>query len=245
MTQDYGVDKARYATLISGAFRRHFEDPNNIDTTASLAASEETGTAFAQLTVEDTIEVLSAQAGDTQIVTLFGIDNDGVRAQETVTLNGTTAVESVKTWRYIEEVRLNAEAAGNVTVRRTTGNIFITGIVAGQLTDGNAQLFTNEFAGFIRRITVFSSTASDIITAELRWYPDEDDCLDSGDGFVILDTIIANALLSSSREYSEPLRIPPGGWLAVFVKANNNDSGGGVTIHGWLERDVTGSAQHT
>ena len=237
--------QSKYSTLIQGGFRKYFFDTDNIDTAASLACSEEMGTAYAQIASEEEVEIVSSEALDiTQVITIIGVDENGLRVTEDLPLDtsdGTTAVTSTTVWRYIEEVRMDVEATGTITVRKATLDTFITGIAIGQLTDGNAQVFPAEKDLYLTSVTVTSSTASDIITAEIRWYPDDADCLDSGDGYVVLDKVIANALLSTHRDYAVPIRCPAGGWLAVFVSANNNDSGGSVMLSGWLEPAVDGT----
>ena len=49
------------------------------------------------------IQVLSDNSGDTQAITLYGIDNADVFKTHTIVLNGTSAVDSVLNpkWKYL------------------------------------------------------------------------------------------------------------------------------------------------
>jgi hypothetical protein len=87
----------------------------------------------------DIVQVVSASAGDTtQTVTLIGTTTAvNTVVVETIALNGTTAVDSVKTdWGIILAVKLSASCAGTVTVRVKTGPATITTLTTGVLSKG-------------------------------------------------------------------------------------------------------------
>lgn len=97
------------------------------------------GLAFTNQPANDGIEIVSASAADTtQSITLYGTTQgtDTVVA-ETVTLNGTTAVATVKTdWGLLLGYELSASCAGTVTVREASGNATISTITTGLLSKG-------------------------------------------------------------------------------------------------------------
>lgn len=97
------------------------------------------GLAFTNQPANDGVEIVSASAADTtQSITLYGTTNgsDTVVA-ETVALNGTTVVSTVKTdWGVILGYTLSASCAGTVTVREASGNATISTITAGLTSRG-------------------------------------------------------------------------------------------------------------
>ncbi len=97
------------------------------------------GLAFTNQPANDGVEILSASALDiTQSITLYGTTNgsDTVVA-ETVALNGTTVVSTVKTdWGVILGYTLSASCAGTVTVREASANATISTIATGLLSKG-------------------------------------------------------------------------------------------------------------
>jgi hypothetical protein len=93
----------------------------------------------------DDIQVVSSDAGDTQEITLFGIDNNDVFQYDTVTLDGTDAVDSVLSpkWKTLYGVflgdrygNISARATGTITIREKSGAQAIATIAAGKLSTG-------------------------------------------------------------------------------------------------------------
>lgn len=97
------------------------------------------GLAFTNQPANDGVEIVSSNAADTtQSATVYGTTQgtDTVVA-ETVALNGTTAVATVKVdWGVILGVELSASCAGTVTFREASGNATITTITTGNLSKG-------------------------------------------------------------------------------------------------------------
>lgn len=97
------------------------------------------GLAFTNQPANDGVEILSSSAADTtQSATVYGTTQgtDTVVA-ETVALNGTTVVPTVKTdWGVILGVELSASCAGTVTFREASANATITTITTGNLSKG-------------------------------------------------------------------------------------------------------------
>lgn len=114
--------------------------PSSYGTTAyETILKSAVGLAFTNQPANDGVEIVSASAGDTtQSITLYGTTQgtDTVVA-ETVALNGTTVVSTVKTdWGVILGYELSASCAGTVTVREASGNATISTITTGLLSKG-------------------------------------------------------------------------------------------------------------
>ena len=207
-----------------------FGADDDIDATAELIT--ELDTTYVQLAAEDQIEILSATTDITQYVTVTGIDNNGKRISETNLLTGTTEVLSTATFRYIDQVSVDKECAGVITIRRET-NTFITSIPIGQLQATMVQHFNGEKKSYLEawRASVTSTTGS--VLFQLRWYPDDADCLDPTDGFLLVDEIQLTNVLSTQQHSLHRTYLPAGGWLAVYGTGGSANSDGSVTVWGF------------
>jgi hypothetical protein len=88
---------------------------------------------FTQMSVTETVRIVSSAAGDTtQTVTITGRLADGTIASETLNLNGTTVVTSSNTYERLLKAEMSATATGTVTVARTTGPTTIRVIPIGE-----------------------------------------------------------------------------------------------------------------
>jgi hypothetical protein len=88
---------------------------------------------YTQMTVTETVRIVSSQAGDTtQTVTITGRKADGSLATEVLNLNGTTVVTSSNTYERLLKAEMSATATGIVTVARTTGPTTIRTIPVGE-----------------------------------------------------------------------------------------------------------------
>lgn len=236
------------ATLLSrpvlGANGWHkFADNTDIDAALEIMAFIQ-ASPYAQIASAEEIEVVSANGADTtQYITIFGIDNaDGNQTSERIgPLTGATAVTTTTVFRYYEGALLDKECAGAVTIRKKTGDTFISGIAIGSLTDYVCQHFNGEKTTYITYFDAgLDDNATDTVTFDLRWYPDDADCLDAGDGFIILDRIVAHgvAIATSApgglgKAYAQPIRCPAGGWIAVYALAGQDNCEGFVTLQGF------------
>jgi hypothetical protein len=93
-----------------------------------------TGVSFTNQPTNDGVTVVSDDAADTtQTVTIIGTTHGGiVLSSETVTLNGTTAVNTTKTdWGNIVGIKLSAQTAGTLTVKETSGGATIIAVSGG------------------------------------------------------------------------------------------------------------------
>lgn len=93
----------------------------------------------------DSIEIVSDNAADTQDITIWGIDNSDNFQYATVTLKGATAVKSTldPNWKTIYGAflgdrfgNISTRATGTITIRKDSGDQAITTITAGKLSTG-------------------------------------------------------------------------------------------------------------
>lgn len=207
---------------------------NNDDIDATAELMTELDTTFAQLAAEDDVEVGSSTLADTtQTVTIYGIDNTGKRASEDVTLTGSTFVTSSKTWRYIDQAELDIACLGTVTIRRDTGDTFITSIPIGSLDAQMAQHFNGEYITYITGWSARCTSTTGTVLLELRWYPDDASCLSATTGYKVLDSIQFNNVHGSeSGIMGQPIKCPKGGWIAVYSTGGSANSDANVTLEG-------------
>lgn len=142
-----GDDLKAYASGYAGRFVNSDIAGDEIDTTA-------VGSAFTNQPNNDGVEVVSASAADTtQTVTIIGTTTgtDTV-VVETVTLNGTTEVPTVKVdWGMILAVKKSAATAGTVTVREASADQTITaGLTASVLSVGVTEVPTADQQAYNR-----------------------------------------------------------------------------------------------
>jgi hypothetical protein len=98
---------------------------------------------FTDLAANDDVEVVSSNAGDNMNITVTARNAAGETVQQTVALNGTTAV-ILSTMGVVERIQralLASDAAGTVTVRRSVAGATIGTIPPGER--GFRRLFTN------------------------------------------------------------------------------------------------------
>ena len=83
-------------------------------------------------TLNDTLEVLSDNAGDTtQTVTVTGRNSAGSIITENFSLNGTTVQNGATTFERILKVVMSATAVGNVTVRKAADDTAVATLEPG------------------------------------------------------------------------------------------------------------------
>lgn len=210
----------------------------NDDVDATLEIMAPTfGTTYAQLAANDLVEGDSDQAGDTtQKLSVWGINSAGKKAEETISLNGTTAVNGTVTWSYIENIRANALSAGIMFLSRDTGNTYIMEIEAGFLTSSIAQHFNGEDESYITFFGGGLYDTTDDCLLELRWYPDDSSCRGTSTGYEVLDRIFTPLEVGSMPPhiYPQPIGpLPPGGWIVVYAAAASANAKAYVTLQGF------------
>jgi len=121
------------------------------------------GGIFTNQPANDSLEVISSDAGDTtQHILIVGIDNSDAVQYESIALNGTSAVTSSDAdWKTVQTCELDGACAGTVTVREASGNATII-----TLAPGVTYVADTLFAGFLenvkRRKTVESATPTNM-----------------------------------------------------------------------------------
>jgi len=121
------------------------------------------GDAFANQPANDTVVVVSDSTGDVgQIVTVIGTTTGGdTVVVEDVVLNGTTAVDTVKTnWGVLLAVKLSAACAGTVTIKEKSGGLTIKTIAAAALSTGVTVVAADKDQAYGRKVFAVAGAAS-------------------------------------------------------------------------------------
>ena len=190
---------------------------------------------YAQNDGVDQLEFVSSDSGDTtQYITAYGIDQYSKKVSQNVILTGDTVVLSTDTWLYFENAWLDAEAAGTVTIQDEDNNS-IAEIEIGSINTGIAQHFNGEEESYVTFFAGGLYDGTKDATYVLRWYPDEADCLDAGDGFEILDELYCPVESGHDNHvYPTPIGpLPKNGWLSVWAIADAASAKGWVTLQGF------------
>ena len=204
------------------------------DIGTSYETVTELDTTYAQLAAEDQIEVVSDSTGDTtQTVTVKGIDSNGNQISEDFTVNGTTVALSSATFRYIDQVSVDIECAGTITVQRET-NTFVISIPVGSLDATIVQHFNGERDSYVTGWRASCTSTTGTLIFQLREYEDDADSLDAVDGYRVLDEIVfTNVLGTQNRPFPQPIKCSAGGWIVVYVDGGTDNADGSVTIQGY------------
>jgi hypothetical protein len=209
-----------------------FGSDDDIDTAAQLIT--ELDTTYAQLAAEDKIEILSSEAADiTQTVTVEGIDSNGDRIKEEISLTGSTAVTSANTFRYIDQAILDIACTGAVTIRRATGDTFIISIPIGSLEAGVVQHFNGEKDSYLTGWYASVTSTTGTVSYELRYYPDDSKCLAPTTSYIVLDTILLTNALGDTYHPLPMIKCSKGGWITVYATGGSANSDGAVRIEGY------------
>jgi len=210
----------------------------DVDNVAELVTG--LSTTYRQLTIPDTIEILSSSTADTtQTVTVSGVDDDdGAFVTVDFTVDGTTAVDSTIVFRYVNQVWVDIECAGTITVRQADDNGFLNSITIGSLRADVAQHFNGDKYSYIERWWASKNTLNSV-SLELRWYPDDADSLDAADGFLLLDRIYLAGTLYQADPHDFTgypgggIRCIAGGWMSVYATGSTANQEVSVTIFGF------------
>jgi hypothetical protein len=111
---------------------------------------------------DDEVEVVSNNAADTQLCTIWGTDTSDNYQYETVTLKGQTAVKTTKKWKTVVGVFLgdvygknSVAATGTITIREASGDAQITTISATKRSTGNIRFLIRGL-----NITIFNASGN-------------------------------------------------------------------------------------
>jgi hypothetical protein len=133
----------------------------------------------AQVTTGQVIELVSDDAGDTDvIIEIYGTDGSDATQREQVTLTGTSAIDTTSTWNSFHGARvISGTPAGTVTLRNDGGGTTITTLTAGAPTKGLEPLVDCAVAGSAlsyvgdgattARVTVYGLNAAGVVQTEV------------------------------------------------------------------------------
>lgn len=124
-----------------------------------------------------TARAASSSVGDTQQITLYGLDTGNNPVRETLQLNGTSIIVGTQTWNVVLGAALSSAAVGTITVEENTGAFpDITIFTVGQSTRGlvlgstmfvaNAPLSLVADAATTRSVLLFGKNGSGLAAAE-------------------------------------------------------------------------------
>jgi hypothetical protein len=203
----------------------------DIDSSASICSEY---ASYAQISADEEVEVVSSDNSDsTQTLTIVGVDSDGELQTEEIELTGTSVAESSNSYTYVDQVWLDAVTAGNVTVRKKTGDTTINQIAAGYRSAMVAQHYNGHMTSYITGWGVRNNDATNAMTFTLEWQNA------AGSLLTVLDTV--NVLAATGADgfggQAHELRVPSGSVIAVYgTSAGDNDSGY-VWIEGYDKKD--------
>lgn len=148
----------------------------------------------------DIVQVVSSSAADTtQVVTLIGTTTGtNTIVVQTVALNGTTAVDSLKSdWGIIVAVKLSASCAGTVTIRKKTGPATIITLATTVLQAG-VTVIAGGAQAYYQFPTVVASGAS---TKQAAFAGTD------GSGATVYDSIPLNGTTAATFAVTAPKRV--------------------------------------
>ncbi|GAG25450.1 unnamed protein product, partial [marine sediment metagenome] len=191
---------------------------DDMDTSAALLT--ELDSTFVQMAAATKIYAVSDSTDTTQTLYVSGVESvTGKYITESFTLAGATPTSaSTATYDYVDQTWLDIECAGTITINRyNAAATLINSIEAGSLKGDLGHHFNGEKASYLQEWWATSSSATHSKTIELRWYPDDADCLDATTGFTLIDRIyMAGVVYASDIHPLHNTRLPAGGWLAIY-----------------------------
>jgi hypothetical protein len=214
-----------YATIFevgSGGYYVYSPSSALSDSAAEIIAEH---ASFAQLTADDTIELVSAQAADRQRVRVIGISIDSTKLENVVRLNGTAVVATDSTYYAFEYAYIDSggDLAGAVTLRDASGDVLITTILATDLSTKVAHKFFPRETGtqYLERWGGGLQDSLGAVRVELRMYDDPLDARDLTDGFFQIDEVTLENTIRPFDRNLGGIRIPRNAYLAVFATSKN------------------------
>ncbi len=123
---------------------------------------------LASISSGGTISIVSSDAGDTQSVTIYGINDPAEEpVQETLTLNGTTVITGTVTWREVHGVVIDSSAAGTVTVQDGAATALYQISTGSTSSGGVASFGTVSALGSLVEATPDGATSATLLVAGL------------------------------------------------------------------------------
>jgi hypothetical protein len=188
-------------------------------------------------TLNDTVEILSSNAGDTtQTVTVYGRNAAGVPVNEPLSLNGTTVVNGATTFERIEKIVVDAAHSGTITVRKATGDTTIVLIETGVLTirrpfiNVSADVSGGSARVFYEKVLYKNNNGSNaLLTATV----DEDADPEAQLEFALEDAVNDNE--SVANRLTAPTGITGDGFSSTIKAVPGTDLAAGAAIGVWLK----------
>ena len=127
----------------------------------SFVAVWENNAAYVFPTVASTMVVTSSSASDTAVTILIsGLDSSYNRISESVTLNGTTAVDTVNTyWRINSVVTTAGNAVGTMYVKNAGGTTYAQITIGNGRTNMSVYTVPAGYTYYLYQISAWSSTS--------------------------------------------------------------------------------------
>lgn len=197
---------------------------DDIDVNAELVT--ELDTTYAQLAANATVEALRGAHSSTADVTIVGIDSDGEQVTEVIRVTTTTSKASTNTFKFVDQVWASPEIAYQTTIQNGSTDTFVISVPTGETGAGVAQHFSGEkfsyitaWGGSMEELGNTSATGEVIMF--LRYYPDDLDSRDAGDGFRLLDMIcLSDGFQAGFREFATPIKCAKNSWIAIYASAD-------------------------
>lgn len=194
------------------------------------------GSTYRQLDTDGIVEG-DCDVACTNVLSVYGIDSDGNKANEDITLNGTTAVDGTVTFSYIENIWADALIAGIMWVQENTGPQYIMEIEQNSLNSGIAQHFNGGLESYITFFAGGLYDESKDAMFELRWYPDDEASRGTAAslGYEVLDRLYCPVEAGhDNHRYPMPIGpLPAGGWIVVYAMADAASAKGWITLQGF------------
>lgn len=221
-----------------------------IDTTTYIIFSDST----LANTLNDTLEVLSSNAGDTtQTVTVTGRNSEGSIVSENFSLNGTTVVNGATTFERILKIVVSASHSGTITVRKATGDTTVASIPTGVLTirrpfyNVSAEASGGSTVDYYEKVFVKNTNETNALLGAT--FADGGGDSNNYITFALEDAVSDNGTSTNRITAPSASTIGTNGFtassktLAAETDAGTTDLGAGVAVGLWLKMSLpAGSA---
>jgi len=193
--------------------------------------------------VGDTIEMISDEAADVMTAYVVGIDTDGKRGYEEITMNGAATVAGTKAWNYIEEVYMESTVAGAITCQEASGDADIYArdfTTLKSLSFNTAHFFTDKDRG--AWITSFgvhkllAGVAAGNVYAEIRVFPEQAACVTPANFgyYPVCGICLPDEGVGRIDAFPQHIWVPPAAYAMVWVTGEgDNDEDIGVFLQAY------------
>lgn len=152
------IDRVRQLGYIKGAFMIGIRYQGQFSSSETEIAPPDN--VFDGTSTPAKVYVVSDNASDTQDLTLLGLDENDNITTETITLTGTTAVQSSTKWKRIFHAYVITNATGTITVQDDAAGttIYLTIAATHQESNGAAFWVPSGYAVFVSRSDLVMTT---------------------------------------------------------------------------------------